>query len=74
MFDEAGHRWLKFVYYMDVFGWLFKAIAQNEFLAPRFQFIPAGGTVTLGDSYLAMLGTNFLFLSFFLSFFFSHTL
>ena len=51
--------WLKFIYYIDIYAWLFRALAQNEFYADRFQIYPDGpNSSSLGVKYLEMFSVE----------------
>jgi hypothetical protein len=55
--DKMG--WLKWIYYIDPYSYATKALAQNEFLAPRYGDKPfLGGGKTLGQLYLEAFGLS----------------
>ena len=55
MITRSHMGWLLFVHYIDIYGYLFRALAQNEFLADRFQIFPNGpNQPSLGQQYLIM--------------------
>lgn len=51
--------WLQFIYWADIYAWLFRSLAQNEFYAERFQIYPDGrNSSSLGVKYLEMFSVE----------------
>jgi len=52
---------MTFLYYVDIFGYSVRSLAQNEFLSPKYDVQvpqPGGGTTRLGHLYLTTFGMS----------------
>lgn len=54
----ADMTWYKFAYWADVMAWVFRGLAQNEFLAPRYGTPLGTSGTTLGVAYLHAFGLD----------------
>jgi ABC-type multidrug transport system ATPase subunit/ABC-type multidrug transport system permease subunit len=60
MISQSHMGWTLIFFYIDIYGWLYRAMAQNEFLSPAFEFTaPRFGNSTaapvpMGSIYLQM--------------------